>query len=173
MWTTVSIRIIAKLNPTSRTLSPNHNLVKAREVPQLVGEVQWDDGQKFTDSRCFTTPVIGSEESCKSPDLDTLVRCILHTLYLRGNLGTPDYPGVPPNSMRREPAYRFKYFVPLRRGPVREFREQTESQAFLETAHPNRADYAFNAPLKNGVNKSIGTGRKVVVLCSLAISRMV
>lgn len=133
MWTTVSIRIIAKLNPTSRTLSPNHNLVKAREVPQLVGYVQCDDGQKFTDSRRFTTPVIGSEESCKSPDLDTLARCILHTLYLRGNLGTPDYPGVPPNSMRREPAYRFKYFVPLRRGPVREFQEQSAGTTLVRS----------------------------------------
>jgi hypothetical protein len=33
--------------------------------------------------------------------------------------------------------------------------------------------YDFIAPFRNGVNKSMGTGKKVVVLCSLAISRMV
>ena len=37
----------------------------------------------------------------------------------------------------------------------------------------NRHRYDFDVPLRNGPNKSIGTGRKVVVLCSLEISRIV
>ncbi len=41
--------------------------------------------------------------------------------------------------------------------------------------HNSRSEthQAFGGPLRNGANKSIGTGRKVVVLCSLEISRMV
>ena len=38
---------------------------------------------------------------------------------------------------------------------------------------PGTGGQAFGGPFMNGVNRSIGTGRKVVVLCSLEISRMV
>ncbi len=38
---------------------------------------------------------------------------------------------------------------------------------------PGKSAQAFGGPFMNGVNRSIGTGKKVVVLCSLEISRMV
>ncbi len=77
---------------------------------------------------------------------------------------------------------RVRYGLGLRarftKGKVNRVAQRVAGEGANHGAQGERAplslqSYTLGGPFKNGVKRSIGTGRKVVVLCSLEISRMV